>query len=106
MWAGDRLEHRLVGIVADAPALNGEVEKSLGAEVPLVPEFGDENGATVRRTGAFEHNVVEPFERNFLVALMPNDLRNKPYDGHDDVGDHQQRSSSSPTRSRASLFPH
>jgi hypothetical protein len=35
------LEHRLVGFVADALVLNGEVEESLGAEVCLVLEFGD-----------------------------------------------------------------
>jgi len=50
--AGDRLEHCLVGFVADVLALDREAEGP-GAEVSLVPEFGDnqlhplENSGTV-----------------------------------------------------------
>jgi len=42
--AGDRLEHCLVGFVADALALDREMEEGLAADVNLVPELGDDHG--------------------------------------------------------------
>ena len=57
MLAEDGLEHRLVGFVADALALDGEVEKSLGVEVCLVPECGDDR-STDRNTWARCRRVV------------------------------------------------
>jgi len=41
--AGDRLEHRLVGFVPDALALDRQVEEGLAAEICLVPELGDDH---------------------------------------------------------------
>ena len=43
MSAGDRLEHCLVGFVADAFALDREVEEGLAAQICLVPELGDDH---------------------------------------------------------------
>ena len=86
--AGDRLEHRLVGSVADALALDGEVEKSLGADVCLVPEFRDDHGTTARPIETFQHGIVESFQRDRPDASVPDDFRNKPHDGHNDIGDH------------------
>ena len=45
------LKRRLVGFVADAPALDGGVGKSFGVEVSLVPECGDDR-STDRNTRA------------------------------------------------------
>jgi len=42
----DGLEDCLVGLVADALALDREVEEGLGAEVRLVPRLGDHHGSS------------------------------------------------------------
>ena len=57
MFDGDSLKRCLVGFVADALALDGKVEKSLGVEVCLVPECGDDR-STDRNTRARCRRVV------------------------------------------------
>jgi len=83
------LEDRLVGFVTDALALNREVEEGLGAEVRLVPQLGDHRGSTRRTIEALEDRAVEPFKWSGPNAGIPNDLGDKPHDGHDDVRVHR-----------------
>ena len=42
----DRLEHSIIGFATDALALDSEVEKGLGTEVSLVPEFWYNHGTS------------------------------------------------------------
>jgi len=83
------LEDRLVGLMTDALGLNREVEERLGAEVRLVPQLGDHHRSTRRTIEALENRVVEPFKWSGPNAGMPNDLGDKPHDGHDDVRVHR-----------------
>jgi hypothetical protein len=89
MSAGDGLEDCLVGFVADALALDREMEEGLGAEISLVPEFGDNHRASARTIETFKHRVVEPFQRSGPDTGVPDYLGNEPHDGHDDVRIHR-----------------
>ena len=40
------LEYSHVGFIADALALDGEVEEGLGGKIGHVPEFWDDNGTS------------------------------------------------------------
>jgi hypothetical protein len=41
----DGFENGLIGFMTDALALDGEVKEGLGADIGLVPEFGNHHGA-------------------------------------------------------------
>ena len=89
VFDGDGLERRLVGFVADALTLNGEVEEGLGAEVSLVSEFGDNHGTTARPIETFEYGVVGAFEWDRPDAGVSNNFGNELHDGHNDVDIHR-----------------
>ena len=86
--AGDRLEHCLVRFVADALALDREVQEGLGAEVCLVPELGDNHRGSTRTIKTFKHRVVQSFQWGGPNTGVPN-LGNKPHDSHNDVRIHR-----------------
>jgi len=86
---GNESEHGIVGFVPDALALDGEVEEDFGAEVCFVLEPGDDYGTSERPIEAFEHRVVESFQRSGPDAGVPDDLGDEPHDGHDDVRVHR-----------------
>jgi hypothetical protein len=62
MSAGDGLGDCLVGFVADALALDREVEEGLGAEISLVPELRDNHG-TSEDVRLSDRNIQAPYRR-------------------------------------------
>jgi len=85
----DGLEDCLVGLMTDALSLDRKVEEGLGAEVRFVPQLGDHHGSSGRTIEALEDRVVESFQWSGPDAGIPNDLGDKPHDGHDDIRVHR-----------------